>query len=104
MKLTRMTVIAALLLMTVLVLAACGGTATTAVTTPASDGTTSTSGLDGKTILENACQSCHSLTVVEREHQDAAGWTRTVEKMMQKGAKLTADEKNALIQYLAETY
>ena len=93
------------LLAAVLVLTACGGAAATATTAPTSGGSTSAgAGLDGKTILEKTCQACHQLTIVERERQDAAGWTRTVDTMIQKGAKLTTDEKAALIQYLAETY
>lgn len=68
--------------------------------------TTSSGGatLDGKTILEAKCQSCHGLAVVYGQQQSADGWTQIVDNMIARGAVLTADERTALIAYLAATY
>jgi cytochrome c5 len=82
---------------------------TSAPTTAPGGGSTSpttgnSTGLDGATILQNACQSCHGLGIVTSQHQDTAGWTRTVDNMINRGASLSADERTALIAYLAATY
>lgn len=74
-----------------------GGTSPTA----SSSGSTS---LDGKSILEAKCQSCHGLAVVYGQQQGADGWTQIVDSMIARGAVLTADERTALIAYLAATY
>lgn len=88
-----------------LVLAACSSA--TAQPTPVSGNATSGSGsttLDGKSILEAKCQSCHSLAPVYNTQQNQDGWTRIVDNMIQRGANLTADERTTLNEYLAATY
>ena len=95
-----------IVLILVLGLTGCGQSSTA----PGGGGTSSSStlgasnGLDGATIMQNACQSCHGLGIITSQHQDAAGWTRTVDTMINRGASLTADERTALIAYLAATY
>ena len=59
---------------------------------------------EGITLLETRCTVCHNLSVIENEKGTAEEWQRTVERMIQKGAKLSADEAAILVQYLAETY
>ncbi len=60
--------------------------------------------LDGNAILERTCTRCHTLDRVKSSKKDISGWTTTVDRMMGKGAVLTADEKATLIEYLAATY
>lgn len=60
--------------------------------------------LDGKSLVETKCISCHSLDRIENQNLDVAGWKSTVERMVKKGAELTADEQTAVIEYLAKTY
>jgi len=60
--------------------------------------------LDGKALLEERCTACHGLDKIEGKAKDEAGWRQTVERMVSKGAKLDADEQEAVIKYLVETY
>jgi len=86
-------------------LAACAGPAATqpaATQPPASGG--AAAAVDGKTLLEQRCVSCHSLDRATRSRGNADQWNRTVNDMVNKGAQLTADEQKVLVAYLAETY
>jgi cytochrome c5 len=64
----------------------------------------SNSALDGKTLLETRCTTCHDLSRVTNKSKTLEEWRATVERMVDKGADLNADEQEILIQYLAETY
>jgi len=59
---------------------------------------------DGQTLLENRCTTCHDITVIELKSESAEEWEQIVMQMIQNGAFLTSDEKQFLIEYLAETY
>ena len=52
-------------------------------------------------LLETRCQTCHDLRLIEAQRLDVSGWTREVDKMINWGARVTASEKNGLVQYLA---
>lgn len=60
--------------------------------------------LDGAALLQERCTSCHTLQKATSRRQDQAGWTRTVQRMITKGAELNTEEQAALIAYLAQTY
>jgi len=60
--------------------------------------------LDGKQLLEQRCIECHDLQRTESAKKSAEGWGKTVQRMMDKGAILTADEKSTLVEYLAKAY
>jgi len=61
-------------------------------------------GLDGKALVTERCTKCHGIARVEGKKANADGWKSTVERMMSKGAKLSDAEKQAVIDYLAQTY
>jgi cytochrome c5 len=82
-------------------LAACGADQTPAASTGNQPATTT---LDGQTLLQERCTVCHSLDRVTSAHKTADQWTTTVERMVGKGAQLDAQEKQTLIDYLAQTY
>jgi cytochrome c5 len=60
--------------------------------------------LDGKALLESRCTACHALDRVIAARKSAADWTITVNRMVAKGAQVTPDEAQAIIDYLAKTY
>jgi cytochrome c5 len=60
--------------------------------------------LDGKALAADRCTACHSFTRIETAKKTADEWTKNVQKMVSKGAVLTADEQKAVINYLSETY
>jgi hypothetical protein len=54
--------------------------------------------------LQERCTACHSLSRVTQAQKTREQWEQTVVRMVGKGAQLNADERAALIKYLAETY
>ena len=88
-----------ILLMVLLVgafLTACG-----ASQTPTAPAATT---LDGQALLQERCTVCHNLSRVTSAHKTADQWTATVERMIGHGAQLDAQEKQTLIDYLAQAY
>lgn len=59
---------------------------------------------DGKAILEGACTMCHGVDFIVERRKDRDAWDFTVHRMMDKGADLSVDEADLLIDYLARTY
>jgi hypothetical protein len=59
---------------------------------------------DGEALLQDRCTVCHSLSRVENASKTAEGWESTVNRMVDYGAELSAEELEFLVQYLAETY
>jgi len=55
----------------------------------------------GKAIVENACAKCHGLSRVNSAKKDIAGWEKTVDRMIKKGANVKPEEKDAVLKYLA---
>ena len=59
---------------------------------------------DGATLLRERCTLCHNLERVESARKSAEEWERTVSRMIGRGARLTAEEKTVLLEYLATRY
>lgn len=60
--------------------------------------------LDGKALFEGRCSKCHGIDKATSKKKTADEWKGTVERMVGKGAELSADEQKAVIDYLAATY
>lgn len=60
--------------------------------------------VDGAALLEKRCSVCHPAAKPKGAKKSKEQWEATVTKMMGKGAKLTADEKKALVDHLSKTY
>jgi len=100
----RTTSLISILLLVLLVgafLAACGTSQTPAASTGGQPATTT---LDGQALLQERCTVCHNLDRVTSAHKTTDQWTATVEKMVGNGAQLNAQEKQTLVDYLAQTY
>jgi len=59
---------------------------------------------DGPTLLQQSCAGCHSLDRITNSHFTADQWAQVVDQMIGMGASLTTDERNFLVNYLAQTY
>ncbi len=55
-------------------------------------------------LLEIRCQTCHDLRLIEAQRLDVSGWAREVDKMNTWGARVSASEKDGLVQYLATRF
>jgi cytochrome c5 len=58
----------------------------------------------GAELLEQRCSACHPASRAMNQKKTAEEWETTVKRMMDKGAKLTEEEKQTLVNYLAATY
>jgi hypothetical protein len=55
-------------------------------------------------LVEERCVGCHALTIVKTSQKTRAEWEETVERMVEKGARLNEEQTEAVIDYLTETY
>jgi cytochrome c5 len=58
----------------------------------------------GAELLESRCSVCHPAARPMAAKKTQEEWDVTVTRMLGKGAKLTADEKSELVDYLSKTY
>lgn len=53
-----------------------------------------------KALVEKECSKCHTLGRVNKASKNTAAWEKTVDRMIQKGANIKTEEKDAVIKYL----
>ena len=58
----------------------------------------------GKEETQKICSACHDLEKSLSLRQDRAGWQKTLEKMLDFGAKATDQERDAVINYLVKNF
>jgi len=63
-----------------------------------------TAGIDGARLLEERCSVCHKIEIPKSARKSRAEWDKTVTRMINRGAKLSPEEKRALVRYLARVY
>ena len=78
--------------------------APTATQAPAATDTQPAAALDGKALVTERCSACHSLGRVTSKTESLSEWTEIVDNMISRGADLSADERAAVIAFLAATY
>ena len=103
----RNLLIVSFLLLFALILSACGGgseKSTNASTTGTDNTSSGSTDLDGKSLVETRCTECHSLNRATSYSGSIDNWTKIVDDMVKKGADLNNAEKEAVINYMAETY
>ena len=59
---------------------------------------------DGASLLEERCSVCHPSSRPKSKQKTPGQWETTVNRMMGKGAKLTEQEKEVLLDFLSKTY
>jgi hypothetical protein len=55
-----------------------------------------------KDIIEQKCSTCHSTARVYSTKKSEEEWTNTVDRMISYGAKLSGNDREAIIHYLSE--
>jgi competence ComEA-like helix-hairpin-helix protein len=58
----------------------------------------------GKAIVQKSCVGCHSLKVVTSKQATHDEWASLVDQMVSKGADVSDDNLEAVVQYLAAHY
>jgi len=71
---------------------------------PAPTATSTASSSDGQTLMQTRCSVCHSVTRIISAHKTADEWKATVDRMINNGAQLSAQEEQTLVAYLAQNY
>jgi cytochrome c5 len=56
---------------------------------------------DGRDLVSVACSQCHYLGTIAKIRDGAAGWRMYVNNMVLRGAQLTPDEINKVVDYFA---
>jgi cytochrome c5 len=59
---------------------------------------------DGKAIATENCQACHKLTNLTKAHKSLDDWKDTVQLMIDRGAMVSPDKVDILVQYLAKNF
>lgn len=71
---------------------------------PATSSAPPSTGLDGEALTKERCVGCHDLSRVETARKGEADWASTVQRMVDKGTRLSAEEQEAVVEYLAAIY
>jgi mono/diheme cytochrome c family protein len=58
----------------------------------------------GEATFKSACLTCHGDDLSAQQRLSAAGWGREIDKMVRWGAKVSAEEKPALVAYLTSRW
>ncbi len=58
----------------------------------------------GEKVFAATCRTCHEDDLSAQQRLSAAAWGRTVDKMVRWGAKVSAEEKPALVAYLTSRW
>ncbi len=53
-------------------------------------------------ILENKCYTCHNIKIVLKAQKDKNEWDKTLDRMVNYGAKLNKEERKILIDFLTK--
>lgn len=54
-------------------------------------------------IMNGSCASCHDIRKIQMQAHDEEGWTKIVNAMIEKGAKVNKEDIPLLVEYLVET-
>ncbi len=57
-----------------------------------------------KQTFQRVCIDCHGMEMVEGQHYSRDVWQDTVDQMVRRGAKASADDVQTIVDYLAATY
>ena len=59
---------------------------------------------EARNLMLQGCVQCHDLRNTVSQRKTAAGWKRTVDEMIWRGAPLMADEAETITKYLAASF
>ena len=59
---------------------------------------------EGRNLIFQSCVQCHDLRNTVSQRKTAAGWKRTVDEMIWRGAPLMTDEAETVTKYLISSF
>lgn len=60
------------------------------------------SNLDGEQLIKLRCNECHNLDRIHAAEKSRQQWESTVDRMINMGANLNEEEKEAVLDYLSQ--
>jgi cytochrome c5 len=60
-----------------------------------------TEAVPGEALVQKQCAICHTTERIDTANLDRAGWERTVDQMIDQGARLNEAERKIVIDYLS---
>jgi hypothetical protein len=57
-----------------------------------------------KPIVQKACSTCHALTIITTRRASQAEWAKTVDDMVNRGAELSDDDIDKVVDYLSTNF
>ena len=81
-----------------------GSTRTTPPLAASHDSAAAAGTESGEAVYQAACRVCHGDDLVEQQRLSEASWGRTVDKMVQWGARVETDRRASLLRYLASRF
>lgn len=67
-------------------------------------GQDATEGSKAERIVNISCTTCHDLRKIQTQALDAEAWTKVVNSMIEKGAKVEKSDVPTLVNYLEDSY
>ena len=58
----------------------------------------------GEIIMNDACVACHDIRPIQVQAMDLEGWTKLVDSMVAKGAKVKKEDVSVLAEYLSQEH
>jgi len=59
---------------------------------------------EGRDLVLSSCNTCHNLKVVVHARKDSAGWEKSVNDMIQRGAQLFPEEIDPITAYVSKDF
>ena len=59
---------------------------------------------EGRDVVLKKCTGCHDLERVPARRRDRGGWEELVDNMRSRGAEMTSEEREKIVDYLNEHY
>lgn len=85
-----------------LVLSACAVLAAVVYATSAMDAQGNAAAAER--IINNSCTTCHDIRKIQTAAMNVPAWTKTIDTMIEKGAKVAKEDVPVLVSYLAQNH
>ena len=59
---------------------------------------------EGRDVVVQKCATCHDLERIPARRRDKLGWEDLVDNMRSRGAEMTSEERDKIVNYLNEHY
>lgn len=58
----------------------------------------------GREVVSKSCLTCHDAAIIEMQRKNRERWSRSVRRMVDWGAQLSAEQEDVVVDYLVEHF